>query len=188
MPEQTWWLDVFPRQEGPQQELRCVHNPPSKMSLSLCCLLAALAINISINMMPVTADEVLISYQQQEMAAMRQRLDQQVGARPHQPASPPQGVHRQMQDLHAVFMSKCRSTCTVQLAACSVVCWRMCLISTMVWHLHLQDGEIQQLLAARAQEAGAEGQLHERLNFVAFKHQLLVDMVGRHCPPASLPA
>ena len=57
----------------------------------------------------------------------------------------------------------------------------------MVWHLHPQDGEIQQLLAARAQEAGAEGQLHERLNFMAFKYQLLVDMVGQHCLRACLP-
>ena len=40
-----------------------------------------------------------------------------------------------------------------------------------------QDGEIQQLLAAREQGAGAEGHLHERLNFVAFKYQLLIDMV-----------
>ena len=45
-----------------------------------------------------------------------------------------------------------------------------------------QDGEIQQLLAAREQGAGAEGHLHERLNFVAFKYQLLIDMVrgSRH--------
>jgi hypothetical protein len=40
-----------------------------------------------------------------------------------------------------------------------------------------QDGEIQQLLAARDQGSGAEGRMHERLNFVAFKYQLLVDMV-----------
>lgn len=61
------------------------------------------------------SDEVLISYQQQEMAAMRQRLEH-------------------------------------------------------------QDGEIQRLQAALGQEAGAEGELHERLNFVVFKYQLLIDM------------
>lgn len=69
-----------------------------------------------------------------------------------------------------------RTQCSVILA--SLAC------ATVMWHLHPQDGEIQQLLAARAREAGAEGQLHERLNFVAFKYQLLVDMVGiTACPP-----
>ena len=71
-----------------------------------------------------------------------------------------------------------------------ILCGTICrvggyaLVGTItVLQLYLQDGEIQQLLAARAQEAGAEGQLHERLNFVAFKYQLLVDMVSAATQP-----
>lgn len=42
----------------------------------------------------------------------------------------------------------------------------------------MQDGEIKRLQAVLGQEAGAEDQLNERLNFVTFKYQLLIDMVS----------
>ena len=52
-----------------------------------------------------------------------------------------------------------------------------------LWRARLQDGIIQALEQQVGQEAAGEDELQERLNFLAFKYALLVDMVRSASAP-----